>query len=63
MKELCLLNKEVSGFLPVLYDWVNPYLRRICAAFGSLGDHKGTTSWEVPIFQYPAGFGLGKFGA
>lgn len=38
LSELCSLNKEVSGFLPVLYDWVNPYLRRIWAAFGSLWD-------------------------
>lgn len=51
MSELCLLDKEVSGFLPVLCDWVNPYLSGFCATFGFLGDTAGAASWEVPIFS------------
>lgn len=61
--ELCLLNKEVSGFLPVLCGWVNLYLSGFCAAFGFLGDTLGAASWEVPIFTVLLGFGLDEFAA
>lgn len=50
MSELCLLNKEVSGFLPVLCGCVNLYLIGFCATFGFLGNTAGAASWEVPIF-------------
>lgn len=62
MSELCLLDKEVSGFLPVLCGWVDLYLRRFCAAFGFLGD-AGELAHGSSDFQCPGGFGLGKFAA
>lgn len=41
MSELCLLNKEVSGFLPVLCDCVNPYLSGFVQHLVFLGTQPG----------------------